>query len=348
MHALWFWLVSVMVAIYVVLDGFDFGVGILHCVVARKDSERREVLSSIGPYWGANEVWLLAAGGSLFMAFPRVLAAGFSGFYLAMFLVLWTLILRGVSMEFRSHVLEPMWRAAFDFVFVVASTLLPVLLGAALGNVLRGVPLDASGTFGLPLFTDFSAHDPVGILDWYTVTTGVFALVVIAAHGAVFLAWKTAGDVHARCMRLAPRLWATVTVLWILVTWATHAVNPGLFTALPGRPLAWLGSGVVVGGFACVWVGLRSARPRLAFLGSSAFILGLLATTAACVYPVMLRSLGDPALSLTAENAGSSVESLKAGLGWWFLGFPFALFYLVFLLRLHRGKVAAAREGEGY
>jgi cytochrome bd ubiquinol oxidase subunit II len=166
MQMLWFWLVSVMVAIYAVMDGFDFGAGILHPFVARTDAERRQVLGAIGPWWDGNEVWLLAGGGSLFLAFPKVLTAGFSGFYLALFMVVWTLIMRGVAIEFRSHLPDGMWRGFWDRAFTVASVLLPVLLGAALGNVIRGVPVDASGYFNLPLFTDFGPGNPVGILDW--------------------------------------------------------------------------------------------------------------------------------------------------------------------------------------
>ncbi len=348
MQALWFWLVSVMLAIYVVLDGFDFGAGVLHLFVARTDTERREVMGAIGPFWGANEVWLLAAGGSMVLAFPRVLASGFSGFYMAMFLVLWTLILRGISMEFRSHVADPMWRGFFDAVFGFASLLLPILLGAALGNVLRGVPLDEHGTFDLPLFTDFTAHSPVGILDWFTVLAGVFALVVITAHGALFLAWKTQGIVHERCVRWVPRLWLAATILWILATWATDVVNPALFSALAERPLAWTFGAVSIGGVATVWSGVRRARYGLAFVGSCAFLAGFLATTAACVFPVMLRSIDVPARSLTAVNAASSDMSLSAGVGWWLCGFPIAVAYFVFLFRHHRGKVAAAHDGEGY
>src|SRR5512133_1170454 len=193
MEMLWFWLVSVMVAIYVVMDGFDFGAGILHLVVAKTNEERRQVLGAIGPLWDGNEVWLLASGGCMFLAFPKVLAAGFSGFYLALFMVVWTLAMRGISIEFRSHLPDGMWRAFWDRAFMVASVLLPVLLGAALGNVVRGVPVDATGYFNIPLFTDFSAGNPVGILDWYTVLTGVFVLVTIANHGALFLVWRTEG-----------------------------------------------------------------------------------------------------------------------------------------------------------
>lgn len=348
MAELWFWIVSVMMALYVVMDGFDFGSGALHLVVAKTDEERRTVLAAIGPFWDGNEVWLLAAGGSLFLAFPKVLGAGFSGFYLAMFLVLWALILRGCAIEFRSHVLSPLWRSFWDAGFSGASLLLPVLLGAALGNVLRGVPLTAAGTFELPLFTHFAPRSPVGLLDWYTVLIGVFALGVIAAHGSVFLAWKAGGEVGGRSARLAPRLWIAVGVLWPVVAAATHAVNPAVFAGSLRNPLALVFTGVLLAGFASLVLGLQRERPLLAFLGSGAFILGLLAATAASVWPVMLPSTLDPAWALTAPASASSEASLRKGLGWWFLGFPLALAYLAFLFRMHRGRARAAAEGEGY
>jgi cytochrome bd ubiquinol oxidase subunit II len=255
MEALWFWLVSVMVAIYAVMDGFDFGAGILHHFVARTDSERRQVLGAIGPLWDGNEVWLLAGGGSLFLAFPSVLAAGFSGFYLAMFMVVWTLMLRGIAIEFRSHVTSTMWRAFWDFVFSFASTLLPVLLGVALGNVVRGVPLDETRYFNIPLFTHFATHNPVGILDWYTVLMGVFVLVTITNHGALFLAWKTDGPVHQRARRFALPLSVLTAVLGGLATQATAHVNPDIYTNLPEAPLAWIGLFLFVLGLATVFWG---------------------------------------------------------------------------------------------
>src|SRR5215813_2155747 len=218
MIELWYAIAALMFAIYVVLDGFDLGAGIVAPLVARTDSERRQVLAAIGPYWDGNEVWLLAAGGALFVAFPRVLASGISGFYFAIVLLLWCLLGRGIGIEFRSHVTDALWRAAWDFVFAAASTLLAVFFGAAFGNLMRGVPLDKDGWFSLPLFTDFTPREPVGILDWYTILTGVFALVALAAHGAVFVAWKTDGPVHDRSHALARRLWIAVAVLWPIVT----------------------------------------------------------------------------------------------------------------------------------
>src|SRR5215471_18556410 len=165
----WFCLVAIMIAGYVVLDGFDLGAGIVHLFVARGDAERRQVLRSIGPVWDGNEVWLLAGGGTLFFAFPALYAASFSGFYLPLMVVLWLLILRGISIEFRNHITSPVWHPLWDTVFCFASALLAMFFGAALGNVVRGVPLDASGYFFLPLWTDFSVGQSVGVLDWYTV-----------------------------------------------------------------------------------------------------------------------------------------------------------------------------------
>jgi cytochrome d ubiquinol oxidase subunit II len=348
MEMLWFWFVSVMIAIYAVTDGFDFGVGVVHHYVARTDSERRQVLGAIGPFWDGNEVWLLAAGGSLFLAFPKVLATGFSGFYLAMFMAIWTFILRGISIEFRSHVSDKMWRSFWDFVFTFASVLLPVLLGAALGNVLRGVPVDQTGYFNLPLFTDFGTSNPVGILDWYTVLTGVFVLLTVTHHGILFLIWKTEGPVHDRSRKLALSLSILTAVLGGLTTIATAKVNPDIFNNIPHAPLAWIGMIVFVSGLVLVFWGQLRSRHLLAFLGSAAFILGLLATSAACVFPVMLKSTLDPEWSLTAYNAAVSPQGLRTGMAWWFLGFPIAVGYVFLLFRLHRGKVKAAEDGKGY
>lgn len=348
MIELWFWIVAVMFAAYVVLDGYDFGAGALHLAVARTDEERRTVLAAVGPFWDANEVWLLAGGGALFVAFPRVLASGLSGFYLAIFLVLWCLILRAIAIEFRSHLPDGLWRRFWDAGFAGASALLPVLFGVALGNVIRGVPLDADGWFKLPLFTSFLPREPVGILDAYTVLAGVFALVALLAHGGLFLAWRTAGAVRERSRALAFPLLVALAVLWPATTLATHAVNPALLPALPGRPLAILGLALAVVGLALALLRHRAGRDLAAFLGSCAFLTGMLVATAACLYPVMLPSSGDPSRSITAFTGGGSVAGLRTALGWWSIGFPVAIAYFVILFRIHRGKAVAAREGEGY
>ncbi len=348
MHEIWYAIAVFMLTVYVVLDGYDFGAGALHLFVARTDTERRQVLAAIGPFWDGNEVWLVAAGGALFVGFPRVLSSGISGFYFAIFLVLWSLILRGISLEFRSHVSDPVWRQSWDFFFFVASVLLPVFFGAALGNLLRGLPLNADGWFELDLFTDFTAREPVGILDWYTVLVGVFALTALVAHGATFLSWKTAGPVRERSRRAGRWFYGAVAALWPLVTVATAKVNAGFLPALASRPPAWLLAAIALGGLAAALWGLRLGKDLAAFLGSCAFLAGLSMATAACVFPVMLRATGDPALSITAESGGGDPAGLKTALGWFAIGLPLAVFYFVVVHRLHRGKAVAAADGEGY
>src|SRR5271167_4157225 len=239
MEAVWFAIVSAMLAVYAVLDGFDFGVGVVHRLVARTDQERRTVLAAIGPVWDGNEVWLVAAGGVLFMAFPRVYSAAFSGFYLALMIVLWLLILRGIAIESRSHQENPLWREFWDTTFSLASALLAVVLGTALGNVVRGVPLNATGSFAMTLFTDFQPGVQPGIFDWYTTLVGVFTLCALAGHGALYLVWKTTGPVQVRSAVLARKIWLAVLPLWVLVTLATGWIQPEIYTNLLARPMSW-------------------------------------------------------------------------------------------------------------
>ncbi|HEY3350541.1 MAG TPA: cytochrome d ubiquinol oxidase subunit II [Thermoanaerobaculia bacterium] len=348
MHEAWYGIVVFMLTAYVVLDGFDLGAGALHLFVARSDAERRQVLAAIGPFWDGNEVWLLAAGGALFVGFPRVLSSGISGFYFAIFLVLWCLILRGVSIELRSHVKDMVWRKTWDAGFAVASVLLPVFFGAALGNLIRGVPLDAEGWFELTLFTDFTPAPPAGILDWYTVLVGVFALTALAAHGGAYLAWKTDGVVRERSRRAARTLIAVVAALWAAATLATAAVNPDLLGALSRRPLATLLAAIALLGLGGAFAFLGRGWDLSAFLSSCAFVGGLSIATAVCVWPVMLRAEPDGARSLTALNAGGDPAGLKTALVWLAIGLPLVVAYYVFLFRFHRGRAVAAAEGEGY
>ncbi|MFZ0304811.1 MAG: cytochrome d ubiquinol oxidase subunit II, partial [Terracidiphilus sp.] len=198
MGFIWFWLVAVMIVGYVVLDGFDLGVGVLHLFLARNEQERATTLRSIGPVWDGNEVWLLAGGGTLYFAFPLLYASAFSGFYLPLMIVLWLLILRGVSLELRNHIDMGVWRTLLDGVFGLASALLTIFYGAALANVIRGVPLQANGYFFLPLWTTWTPGLEPGILDWYTVIGGLVALVALTLHGALWLVLKTEGELEER------------------------------------------------------------------------------------------------------------------------------------------------------
>jgi cytochrome d ubiquinol oxidase subunit II len=200
----------------------------------------------------------------------------------------------------------------------------------------------------LPLFDSFTTSGALGILDWYTVLAGLLALTAVAHHGALFLAWKTDGPVHERSRAWAARLFPAVIVLWLAASAATASVAPEVFAGIPGRPLAWLATLLAVVGIVMSFFHRRAGRDLAAFLGSAAFLLGILAATAASIFPTMLKSATDPALSLTALNSAASPHSLRVGLYWWPLGLLLALVYAASLFRFHRGKVQAAAEGEGY
>ncbi|MBS1708052.1 MAG: cytochrome d ubiquinol oxidase subunit II [Armatimonadetes bacterium] len=345
METLWFWIVSVMVAVYVVLDGFDFGAGVLHLFVAKTDDERKSVLAAIGPFWDGNEVWLLAGGGALFFAFPAAYAAGFSGFYLPLTMVLWLLMLRGLSIEFRNKEESGLWRSFWDGTLFVASALMAIVLGAALGNVVRGVPLDQTGYFTGPLFTDFTPGAHPGVLDWFTVVIGVFALVVLAMHGALFLRMKLEGPVAERCTKAAETAWLGVVVVGLLATFATAAVRPDMFDQVVHRPLSLvLAIGFVIA-LGMVKVGLTQKKPVAPFVASALFIVAMLASTAAAVFPVMLRSTIDPQFSITAMNAHTSSLSMNVGAVVWVIGFALAGGYFVYLFKTFGGKTTADDYG---
>jgi cytochrome d ubiquinol oxidase subunit II len=222
-----------------------------------------------------------------------------------------------------------------------------VLFGAALGNLLRGVPMGEDGWFTLPLFGSFSPWGELGVLDWYTVLAGVFALVAIAHHGALFLAWKTDGPVRDRATRQAAWLFPVTLGLWVIASGATWFVAPVVPEGLATRPLAWICTLLAIAGFATSGVARRAAQAPTAFLGSAAFLLGLLAATAVSVYPVMIYAANEPALSLTAVNAASSPHALRVGLLWWPAGALLAIGYFALLLYLHRG-VVSVDDGDGY
>ena len=338
MATIWFCLVAVMVAIYVLLDGFDLGAGAIHLLVARTPEERRQVIASIGPVWDGNEVWLLAAGGTLYFAFPALYASGFSGFYLPLMIVLWLLILRGTSVEFRNHIKSPVWIPLWDFVFCISSLLLCVFFGAALGNVVRGVPLDASGYFFEPLWTNFRLGDQIGILDWYTILVGVTALLVLMMHGALWVQLKTVGDIRGRAARVANWSWWGVLVFTALLTMITFEVQPQVVANFKTWPAGFLLPAIAVAGLAGVQFELRRGNERNAFLASCAYLLGMLTSVVFGVYPMVLPAR-NPTFSLTVQNAKAGAYGLKIGLIWWVIGMLLAAGYFIYVYRTFAGKV---------
>jgi cytochrome d ubiquinol oxidase subunit II len=336
----WFCLVAIMIAGYVVLDGFDLGAGIIHLFVARTEQERQHVLHSIGPVWDGNEVWLIAGGGTLYFAFPALYSAAFSGFYLALMMVLWLLILRGISIELRSHIESPIWKPFWDLIFGGSSALLALLYGAALGNVVRGVPLDSDGFFFIPLWTNFQPGRDPGIVDWYTLLIGAAAFTALALHGSYWVVLKTNGDLQQRSRDFGRRLWWVVVAFTMIVTIVSFRLQPNIIREFSAHMWGYVFPLLALAGLAGTRVASARELDRYAFLSSCLYLVGMLTSTAFGVFPYVLPSNSSHAAGLTVTNAAAPEYGLYIGLAWWIPGMALALFYSVFVYRRFAGKVA--------
>ena len=347
MQTLWFILLGFMLTMYVVLDGFDLGAGAIHLWTAKTDEERRIILQAIGPVWDGNEVWLIAAGGTMFFAFPLLYASSFSGFYLPLIIVLWLLMLRGISIELRSLFQNPVWASFWDGVFFLGSALLAIFYGAALGNVVRGVPLDRNGVFFEALWTDFNPYGSnPGILDWYTILIGLLALAALITHGASYIAVKTEGELNARVRRIARLSLLATIVLGILGTIATFSVQPAISASFASRPWEIIFPALALAGLIGIGYYNFKQQDLAAFFSSCAFIVGMLASAAISLYPNVLPAVTH-ANSLTIQNASGSQYGQTVGLIWWSIGIVLAILYFIITYRLFWGKVNLT-NAEGY
>ena len=337
-----------MLIVYVTLDGRNFGAGMLHWFIAKTPEERRQVVAAIGPLWSWHEVWLVGFGGTLVAVFPRLMASAFAGYYLALFLILWGLILRGISLEVGGHINDRLWQGFWDFVFVFSNSLLAILFGAAAGNLARGVPLDADGNFSMAFFTNFRVRGYVGLLDWYTVSIAIFAAVILAAHGATYLTLKTEGPVHDRTATWARCLWVAVAPLFVAISVESWLVRPDLPGHAIYNPFLWMGLLVVIFSTITLISGLSNRREMRAFVGSNFLLVGLLATGAAAIFPVMLYSTLAPENSLTAYAVASSPRAFHLASIWWPVGFALATAYFLFISRRYAGKVSVKRDNQGF
>ena len=347
MVALWYGILALMLTTYIALDGRNFGAGILHWIVARNATERRQVIAAIGPLWSWHEVWLVGAGGVMVMAFPRLMAIAFAGYYLALFLILWCIVLRGVSIEAGGHINDRLWQTFWDAVFVFSNVLLAVLFGAAAGNLVRGAPLNQNGIFYLAFFTDWRVRGNVGLLDWYTVSMAFFCVLLLTAHGATYLTMRTEGAVHDRAAVIARRLWIAAVPALLLITLLTWQVRPELFQGLIVRPLAWVPATLCGASLAIVVIGIRTKGERLTLIGSTFLIFGLLMTGAAALFPVLLFSTINTTDRLTAFDCAAADQSLRIAAGWWFPALVLAVAYLVIIQRHYSGKVNVSRDTQG-
>lgn len=330
METVWFCVLGLLGGGYAVLDGFDLGVGAIYLWIARTDEERRTSLLSIGPVWDGNEVWLLATGGLLVLSFPRVYAAGFSGFYLALMIVLWLLMGRGLALEWRANVQAQMWRQAADVVFALCSTLLALLFGVAAGNVVNGVPLNPQGYYQ-------------GLFSWmlnpYALLVGLLGVALLGLHGANWLALRTDGTVQERARLASRRLFPIVVLLIVAATIATFLARGAMGINYHDYPIWLIVPLCTVALIILQWRFRRDNADLYAWLASSCLLLTLLVSTAIGLYPYLLPSSPHPARSLTIYNASSSHFAMQVGLTWLAFGLVLALAHTSWVYSLFRGKV---------
>jgi cytochrome d ubiquinol oxidase subunit II len=329
LNSIWFSLVGVLFAGYAILDGFDLGVGALH-LFTRTDEERRILINSIGPVWDGNEVWLVTGGGALFAAFPMVYATAFSGFYLAMMFLLFALIFRAVAIEFRSKQPHKWWRQMWDISFSISSMVSGLLIGVALGNIARGIPLDAQFEYGGGFFN---------LLNPYAVIVGLTTVALFMMHGAIYLVLKTEGALHERIRGWVNNAIILFVIFYIATTMATLLYIPHMMEYIKSHPILFVVAFLNMLAIANIPREIHLRYDRRAFLSSCASILALLTLFGIGMYPYMIYSLPNPEHSLTIYNAASSQKTLQIMLIIAAMGMPLALTYTIAIYRIFRGKV---------
>jgi cytochrome d ubiquinol oxidase subunit II len=342
METVWFVIVALATAAYAATDGFNLGIGILSPWLGRNDAARGTVRATISHLWRAYEVWLIVLGALLFMAFPRLYAVSFSGFYLAFMILLWCLIGRGLALEVRSHLGSPVWRAACDILFPIASFLIAFALGAAAGNVVRGVPLDERGQLFLPLWTNLLLRAGPAIFDWYTLVTGALAVAAFALHGANYVALKTTDELRQRARRIASWSVIPTAALGVASFLLAPRINPVLLTNYEAHPSLYLVVALTAGAFVATVLLEVFGGDLAAFGASGLLIVGAVTSIAVALYPNLLPATPDPRYSLTIYNASASTYGLKVALIWFVIGLTLIGIYT---LVTHRPFVGRVRPG---
>lgn len=335
---LWFILVAVLFTGYVVLDGFDLGIGTLYPALGKTEDERTALRHAIGPFWDGNEVWLLTAGGAMFAAFPPVYATAFSGFYLALMLVLFGLIFRAVSIEYRSR--DAAWGRFWDWAFFVGSLVPALLVGVAAGNLARGLEITAQGEYGGSFFD---------LLNPYSLVVGVLGLVTFCLHGAGWAALKTDGRLQARAARMRRGLLGLFVLMLAATSIYTAFAAEARFDGTLGSVLGWVFIVVVLAAVVLAAAGNARGNDLWAFLGSAGAIAGLMGVWAVGMFPDLIPARNNAELSLTAANSSSSDLTLQVMSIIALIGVPIVLAYTILIYRTfaHRINVAGVGEEEG-
>jgi cytochrome d ubiquinol oxidase subunit II len=324
LRSIWFILVGVLLMGYAILDGFDLGIGVLFRFLGKNEKEKRALLNSIGPFWDGNEVWLLTGAGALFASFPHAYATVFSGFYMALMLVLFALIFRAISIEFYAH--DDERRNLWEWAFIVGSFLPALLYGVALGNVIVGVPLDSSMEFTGNFFT---------LLRPFPLVVGLLGLNAILLQGSTYAAVKTTENIQKRARDITNKLWISFIVLFVLSSILAFTFVPGS----AGSILAWLATILVIGGWAMIKQAIKKGNDALTFYMSSLTFVGLWGIVGAIHFPNLVKASNDSALSLTIYNASSTQLTLTVMLIIALIGMPLVILYNVYIFKTFKGKI---------
>lgn len=347
LSVIWFILVGVLIAGYAILDGFDLGVGVLYPFLGKSEEDKAVMRKSIGPIWDGNEVWLLTAGGALFAAFPPAYATVFSGFYIALMLLLFALIFRAASLEFRHY--DPAWARLWDWAFFIGSLLPALLFGVAVGNIIRGVPLNANGDFiagggETPVFLGnlLAAVNP------YALVIGILGLVWIVLQGSTWMGMKATGDLYERSAKVRQTMLIVFAVMIAAATAATALLVNDAFMKVVSGPVGWVFIVVLILGTVAAWMSAKAGNDRNAFYGSSLAGASMVGIWAASIFPNLVLSTG-AGRSLTVLKDSSSQLTLTVMLIIAAIGVPLVLFYFILIYKTYAGRVdVGSPEGGGY
>jgi len=357
MELFWYIVLVTMLAVYVILDGYDFGAGIIHLFFAKTEKDKKAITNAIGPFWDANEVWLIAAGGVLFFAFPTLYASSFSGFYLPLIMILWLLIFRAIGLELRGQIHNSMWETIWDKAFGIASLLLALFFGVALGNIVRGVNLGIvtegvstheAHYFFLPLWNPtFSPQaEHLGILDWFTVLLGIIGVVSLAIHGANWIIFKTNSSLNNRLKNVIFTLNFVLLGLVIISLFVWHVIEPKPFHNFITNPWLWIFPIITFTGLLGLFKIKSFKKDGYGFLFSSLFLFGGLASTVASIFPKVLPSTNDVNPSLTIYNVAADEYGLNVGVYWFAIAVVLVAIYMTIQYKVFKGKMDDIGYGE--
>ncbi|MBV6644676.1 MAG: cytochrome d ubiquinol oxidase subunit II [Cyclobacteriaceae bacterium] len=349
MEITWLCILVFMFIMYAMLDGFDFGAGILDLFIARNDQESMLIKRSIGPFWDGNEVWLVAGGGVMFMAFPKLYASFFSGFYLPLMLVLWLIIARAIGLELRNMLDNQMWRIIWDRLFGVASLLLALVFGIALGNVIRGVNLGGVENgeslfephyFFSPFWTTMAPSANPGVIDWFSLSVGIVAVLTVMIHGGNWVVLKTKGELTSRIKLLNKRLSIIVFVLAVMSFFAMPTVQPTIVRRFSSNMLLMILPALSLATLILNVLFQNRGRELGAFICSSLFIAGMFVSAVVGIFPTVLPSTNLVHPDLTVFSTANTSYGLQVALKWWLLGIVLITGYTIMIHWVYRGKIA--------